>query len=85
MIYTPKLSEYIIDVNPDLIISTFPLAASCVYNFNLKHKDNPIPCVTVITDVVDSLEWIYPNTDMYFVPSQEIRNRLVQKEYPQNL
>ncbi|QJA08995.1 galactosyldiacylglycerol synthase [Romboutsia sp. CE17] len=79
MIYTPKLSEYIIDVNPDLIISTFPLAASCVYNFNLKHKDNPIPCVTVITDVVDSLEWIYPNTDMYFVPSQEIRNRLVQK------
>ena len=79
MIYTPKLSEYIIDVNPDLIISTFPLAASCVYNFNLKHKDNPIPCVTVITDAVDSLEWIYPNTDMYFVPSQEIRNRLVQK------
>ncbi|WP_122639579.1 MGDG synthase family glycosyltransferase [Romboutsia sp. Marseille-P6047] len=77
IIYTPKLSEYILDINPDLIISTFPLAASCVYNFNLKH--DPIPCITVITDVVDSLEWIYPNTDMYFVPSKEIKNRLVRK------
>ena len=79
LIYTPKLSEYILDVQPDLIISTFPLAASCVYNFNLKHTHKPIPCVTVITDVVDSLEWIYPNTDMYFVPSTEIKNRLVHK------
>lgn len=77
IIYTPKLSEYILEIKPDLIISTFPLAASCVYNFNLKH--NPIPCLTVITDVVDSLEWIYPNTDMYFVPSKEIKNRLVRK------
>lgn len=79
LIYTPKLSEYILELNPHLIISTFPLAASCVYNFNLKHSDNQIPCMTVITDVVDSYEWIYPNTDMYFVPSNEIKNRLVQK------
>lgn len=79
MIYMPKLSEYILEINPDLIISTFPLAAACVHNFNLKHTLKPIPCVTVITDVVDSLEWIYPNTNMYFVPSGEIKNRLVQK------
>lgn len=78
-LYTPKLIEYILKVNPDLIISTFPLAAACVYNFKKKYKHINIPTLTVITDVVDSLEWIYPNTDLYFVPSCEIKNRLVQK------
>jgi len=76
-LYTPKLSEYILKLKPDLIISTFPLAACCVYNFNL--KNNHIPCITVITDVVDSCEWIYPNTDMYFLPTREIKNRLVRR------
>lgn len=78
-LYTPKLSQYVLDLKPDLVISTFPLAAACMYNFKLKHPNIEIPTLTVITDVVDSLEWIYPNTDMYFVPSSEIKNRLVQK------
>ena len=78
-LYTPKLIDYILEVNPDLIISTFPLAAACVYNFKEKYNNINIPTLTVITDVVDSLEWIYPNTDMYFVPSLEIKNRFVQK------
>lgn len=78
-LYTPKLIEYILKVNPDLIISTFPLAAACVYNFKEKYSHINIPTLTVITDVVDSLEWVYPNTDMYFVPSCEIKNRFVQK------
>ena len=78
-LYTPKLIEYILDKKPDLIISTFPLAASCVHNFKIKYPDLDIPTLTVITDVVDSLEWIYPDTSMYFVPSCEIKNRFVQK------
>ncbi|RDY24715.1 galactosyldiacylglycerol synthase [Romboutsia maritimum] len=78
-IYTPKLSEYILEIKPDLIISTFPLAAACVHNFKEKHTEIKIPNLTVITDVVDSLEWVYSNTDMYFVASSEIKNRFVQK------
>ncbi len=78
-IYTPKLAEYIKSINPDLIISTFPCAAACVNDFNTKNPDNKIPSLTVITDVVDSLEWVFPTTDMYFVPSYEIKNRYVQK------
>lgn len=85
-VYTPKLSEYIFDKKPDLIISTFPLAAACVYNFKTKYPDVNIPTLTVITDVVDSLEWVYPTTDMYFVPSCEIKNRFVQKGmHPDNI
>lgn len=78
-LYTPKLIEYILEKKPDLVISTFPLAAACVHNFKIKYPEIDIPTLTVITDVVDSLEWMYPNTSMYFVPSLEIKNRFVQK------
>ena len=78
-IYTPKLTQYIDSINPDLIISTFPCAAACVNDYNMKNTHKKIPSITVITDVVDSLEWIFPSTDMYFVPSYEVKNRFVQK------
>lgn len=78
-IYTPKLSQYILELMPDVIICTFPLAATCIYQFRQKYPKINIPSVTVITDVVDSLEWVYPGTDMYFVPSLEIKNRFVHK------
>ncbi|WP_455538278.1 MGDG synthase family glycosyltransferase [Terrisporobacter sp.] len=78
-IYMPKLTEYINSLNPDLIISTFPCAAACVNDFNSKNPHKKIPSITVITDVVDSLEWVFKTTDMYFVPSYEIKNRYVQK------
>ncbi len=81
----PKLAEYIKSINPDLIISTFPCAAACVNDFNTKNIQKKIPSITVITDVVDSLEWIFKTTDMYFVPSYEIKNRYVQKGLDPNI
>lgn len=81
-LYTPKFIDYILKINPDLIICTFPSAAACVYNFKLKYPNIKIPSITVITDVVDSMEWVYPYTDMYFVPSSEIKNRFVLKGIP---
>ncbi|WP_300282420.1 MGDG synthase family glycosyltransferase [Peptacetobacter sp.] len=78
-VYTPKLSRFIEDLNPDLIISTFPLAAACVNNFRNSDDGYFIPAVTVITDVVDSMEWIFENTELYFVPSIEIKNRFMQR------
>lgn len=78
-VYTPKLSKFIEDLNPDLIISTFPLAAACVNNFRNSDEGYFIPAVTVITDVVDSMEWIFDNTELYFVPSIEIKNRFMQR------
>lgn len=78
-IYTPKLIEYILDKSPNLIISTFPQAAACVDIFKEKYPKIDIPTITVITDVVDSMEWVYPTTNMYFVPSMEIKNRFVQR------
>lgn len=78
-IYTPRLIKYILKVNPTLIISTFPLASACIYNFKTKYPKMNIPTITVVTDVVDSLEWVFPSTDIYFVPSIEIKNRFMQR------
>ncbi|WP_416361275.1 MGDG synthase family glycosyltransferase [Metaclostridioides mangenotii] len=79
MLYAPKVSEYISKIKPDIIVSTFPVACGCVNEFKLKNPDADIPSVTVVTDVVDSNEWIYEKTDMYFVPTNEIKNRFVHK------
>ncbi|MGL5330873.1 MAG: MGDG synthase family glycosyltransferase, partial [Peptostreptococcaceae bacterium] len=49
-LYTPKLIAYILDIKPDLIISTFPLASACIYNFKIKYPEINIPSLTVITD-----------------------------------
>ena len=83
--YTPKLSQYIMETNPDLIISTFPMACTCVDYFKTKNPEFKVPTITVVTDVVDSLEWIYPTTNMYFVASHEIKNRYVQKGINPNI
>lgn len=78
VIHLKKLENFILNENPDLIISTFPHASGSV---NKIKKDCKIdtPLITVITDVVDSNEWIHKNTDMYFVPSQSIKDKLIQK------
>lgn len=82
-IYLSKLKKYIIEENPDLIISTFPQASASVND--LKESSYiDIPLITVITDVVDSNEWIHKNTNMYFVPSNFIKSKLMRKNISQD-
>ena len=78
-----KLEKYIIEQDPDLIISTFPHASACVSALKESNKFNK-KLVTVITDVVCSHEWIHKNTDLYFVPAQCIKNKLICKKVPAN-
>ncbi|MDR0879367.1 MAG: galactosyldiacylglycerol synthase [Clostridioides sp.] len=79
MLYSPKITEYILKIKPDIIISTFPVACECINDFKIKHPDNTTPVITVVTDVVNSKEWIHANTDYYFVPSREVKNRFMNK------
>lgn len=83
-IYLSKLENYLLEENPDLIISTFPQASACVSHFK-KNNNSDIPLITVITDVVDSNEWIHTNTNMYFVPSEIIKNKLIKKNIPSSI
>lgn len=77
-IFLKRVAEYIEQVDPQIIISTFPLCSGFVSRAKQKYGLN-IPLITTITDVVDSWEWIHNNTDLYFVPCKVIEDRLVSK------
>lgn len=77
-IFLKKVAEYIQSVNPQIIISTFPLSSGFVSRVKQKYDLN-IPLITIITDVVDSWEWIHNNTDLYFVPCKIVEDKLVGK------
>ena len=81
LFHLKKVENFLLDENPDLIISTFPHASGSIN----KIKENSLidtPLITVLTDVVDSNEWIHKNTNMYFVPSESIKNKLIKKNIP---
>lgn len=73
-----RVEKYISMENPDLVISTFPMCSG--YISKLKDKCfSDLPLVTVITDVVYGWEWIHKNTDVYLVPSMEVKNSMIVK------
>lgn len=74
-LYIFKFFEYIVDINLDLIIFIFLLVVVCVNNFKIKNFDINIFIFIVIIDVVDSMEWVFENIDLYFVFFFEIKNR----------
>lgn len=73
-----QISHFLQDINPKLIISTFPICSGLVSRFKNKNNSN-IPLVTCITDVVHSMEWVHPNTDRYFVATNSIKSILITK------
>lgn len=77
-LFLKRVADYITSVQPQVIISTFPLCSGFVSRVKQKYHMN-IPLITTITDVVDSWEWIHNNTDLYFVPCKIIEDKLVQK------
>jgi processive 1,2-diacylglycerol beta-glucosyltransferase len=81
--YYKKFYEYIEFEQPKIIISTFPLCSCIVSKIKEEYNIN-IKLITVITDVVDSWEWIYKNTNLYLVPTIEIKNRLINKSIDKN-
>ncbi len=71
-----KLYNYILDIKPKLIISTFPVASQYVSKIKGICK-LPIPFITCITDVVNGWEWITPNCNKYFVATEDVKNNMV--------
>lgn len=71
-----RLKNYIIDTNPKLIISTFPVISQ--YLSRLRDTSGiSIPLITCITDVVNGWEWITPNCDIYFVATKHVKNKMI--------
>lgn len=76
-----KFMEYVEPRDPKVIISVFPTGAAFASYYKRKSKPD-VRIITCITDVVDSWEWIYPNTDLYFAPSPTVQKRLAEKGVP---
>jgi processive 1,2-diacylglycerol beta-glucosyltransferase len=73
-----RLKKYLLDVKPKMVISTFPTASH--YISNLKEKDFfSMPLITCITDVVHGWEWIAPNCSKYFVATEYVKNKMIEK------
>lgn len=84
-IYLSNMEKFLIEENPDLVISVFPHASASV-SYVKENSNFDVPLITVITDVVTSNEWIHKNTDMYFVPSEFIKQKLIKKGIsPENI
>lgn len=73
--YNRRFKDYMDRENPSIIISTFPMTSGFVSRYKTKNDEN-IPLITVITDVVDSWEWVHDETNLYFVPTIEVKDML---------
>ncbi|WP_054955767.1 MGDG synthase family glycosyltransferase [Paenibacillus dakarensis] len=76
-----RLCQLIQEVNPTVLVSTFPPASAAISV--LKEKGlTDLPAVTVITDHSDHSYWIHHHTDLYLVGSEEIHMALQKKGVP---
>lgn len=78
-----RFEKYIDEVNPKTIISTFPICTGYTAKYKRK-RSSSIPLLTCITDIVDSNEWIYEENDVYFVPTKDIKDKLIMKGIEDN-
>lgn len=71
-----KLADVIETVQPTIIISTYPFAAGLVDKLK-KDQRIHVPSITVLTDYAIHSYWIHETTDMYFVGSDLLKQRLI--------
>lgn len=71
-----RMLKLIEEVQPTVVVSTFPLAAAVMSKLKSSGLSN-IPAVTAITDHTDHCCWIYPYTDQYIVGSGIVRDSLI--------
>ncbi len=73
-----KLERYINDVQPSVVISTFPILTGVLAQIK-ERGTHPFKLHCVITDYVAHSQWLYHSVDRYFVPTEYIRQDLLQR------
>ncbi|MFC0215134.1 glycosyltransferase [Paenibacillus chartarius] len=69
-----KLKALIEQTRPDVIISTFPFGAAADIG-----RELGIPACVVITDYALHMRWTHPDTDRYYVATEELKTELLLK------
>ncbi|RKP56154.1 glycosyltransferase [Cohnella endophytica] len=76
-----RMSKLLDEVEPTVVVSTFPGAASAMSYLKAQHLTD-VPTVTVITDYTDHSYWIHPFTDRYMVGAEHVKQALVKHGVP---
>lgn len=76
-----KILNYIRKQTPQLILATYPMAAGLV-SYLKKSQLVQVPLVTIITDMTRHSQWIHPETDLYLVGSNYVKEYLLQHGVP---
>lgn len=77
-----KLLALLEEVQPDVVVSTFPSAAAAIAQLKREGLVT-LPTVTVITDHTYHSYWIHKGTDRYIVGSAHIRRALLEWPVPE--
>ena len=72
-----KLRELLENEAPDVIVCTHPMCVKAIASYKEK-TGLKTPLITCITDISMHPEWTALQTDIYLVPTQEIKEHLVQ-------
>jgi processive 1,2-diacylglycerol beta-glucosyltransferase len=73
-----KIDKLLDEYKPDIVIATYPMGARYISAYK-EIKDINLPLYTYITDLAIKDEWLYKNTDLYFVGADYTKNLLVTK------
>jgi len=76
-----RLAEYLAMLCPDLVITTYSLAARLLSDYKLLSGD-PLPLITCITDITIHNVWTNPGTDLYLAAAEETRQSLLNTGVP---
>jgi processive 1,2-diacylglycerol beta-glucosyltransferase len=74
-----RMVKLLEEVEPDVIVSTFPSAAAAISILKAKGL-TAIPSVTILTDHTDHSYWLHPHTDLYLVGSEHV-SQLLQRQH----
>ncbi|AET68450.1 UDP-N-acetylglucosamine:LPS N-acetylglucosamine transferase [Desulfosporosinus orientis DSM 765] len=73
-----QLINYIRDLEPDVIVCTYPTVAGVLAQLRVKGELS-IPVVTVVTDYTVHSHWIHFGVDCYIVGSPQVARGFVQR------
>ncbi len=76
-----KILDFLAERSPRLVVATYPMAAGVIsYIKRLGLLEAPL--VTVITDNAIHSQWVHPETDLYLVGSEYVRQGLIYQGVP---
>jgi processive 1,2-diacylglycerol beta-glucosyltransferase len=76
-----KILEFLAERSPRLVVATYPMAAGVISYIKRKGLLET-PLVTVITDNTAHSQWVHPETDLYLVGSEQVRQGLIYQGVP---